>query len=261
MKFFFSFLILCSFLNAAGLSLSGVVISDNQKMITSRNMGFVTQVNVAEGSRVRKGDILYTIDSREIDSAKTQVDMGIAQAELSLQMYQNQYENVKVNLERHRRLYAQDMVSRYEVENLELAEKNLLNTIKISQRQVASAKARQNEVTNQYRYLRVVAPNDGVVVSKNIKVGEMAMPGMPAIVLSDLSTLKIEVEIAESSLKMAPIGKKVKVTIPSTGFVGIGTISSVIPNSNPMTHTFKIKVSFSARQTVYPGMYATVELN
>lgn len=260
MKLLFSLFTLGSLLNAAGLTLSGVIISDNQKMITSRNMGFVTSVNVSEGSRVRKGDVLYTIDSREIDSAKTQVDMGIAQAELSLQMYQNQHENIKVNLERHKRLYQQDMVSRYELENLELSEKNLQNTIKISQRQVSQAKARQAEVTNQYQYLRIVAPNNGVVVSKNIKVGEMAMPGMPAIVLSDLSTLKIEVEVAEGSLKMAPIGKKVKVTIPSTGFVGIGTISSVVPSSNPMTHTFKIKVSFSAKQTVYPGMYATVEL-
>lgn len=261
MKLLLSLLTLSASLSAAGLSLSGVVISDNQKMITSRNMGFVTSVNVSEGSRVRKGDLLYTIDSREIDSAKTQVDMGIAQAELSLQMYQNQYENVKVNLERHRRLLQQDMVSRYEVENLELAEKNLKNTIKISERQVSQAKARQNEVTNQYQYLRVVAPNNGVVISKNVKVGEMAMPGMPAIVLSDLSTLKIEAEVAESSLKLAPIGKKVKVTIPSMGYVGIGTISSVIPSSNPMTHTFKVKVSFSAKQTIYPGMYATVELN
>jgi RND family efflux transporter MFP subunit len=261
MKLFLSLLTLGVSLSAAGLSLSGVVISDNQKMITSRNMGFVTSVNVSEGSRVRKGDLLYSIDSREIDSAKTQVDMGIAQAELSQQMVQNQYENLQVNLERHRRLYQQDMVSRYEVENLELAEKNLQNSIKISQRQVAQAKARQKEVTNQYQYLQIVAPNNGVVISKNIKVGEMAMPGMPAIVLSDLSTLKIEVEVAENNLKMAPMGKKVKVSIPSTGFVGIGTVSSVVPSSNPMTHTFKIKVSFSAKQTVYPGMYATVELN
>lgn len=261
MRLLFFIFTLNALLNGAGLSLSGVVISDNQKMITSRNMGFVTQVNVSEGSRVRKGDLLYTIDSREIDSAKTQVDMGIAQAELSLQMVQNQYENIKVNLERHRRLYEKDMVSRYEVENLELAEKNLKNSIRISERQVSQAKARQIEVTNQYRYLRVVAPNNGVVVSKNIKVGEMAMPGMPAIVLSDLSTLKIEVEVAESALKMTPVGKKVKITIPSTGFVGIGTVASVIPSSNPMTHTFKIKISFRAKQTIYPGMYATVELN
>lgn len=261
MKFLFSLLTLGTLLNAAELILSGVVISDNQKMITSRNMGYVTSVNVSEGSRVRKGDLLYTIDSREIDSAKTQVDMGIAQAELSLQMYQNQYENIKVNLERHKRLYQRDMVSRYEVENLELAEKNLKNTVYISQRQVLQAKARRTEVTNQYQYLQIVAPNNGVVVSKNIKVGELAMPGMPAIVLSDLSTLKIEVEVAESNLKMVPIGKKIKVTIPSTGFIGIGTVTSIIPSSNPMTHTFKIKVSFSAKQTVYPGMYATVELS
>lgn len=260
MKLLISLLTLGATLSAAGLSLSGVVISDNQKMITSRNMGFVTSVNVSEGSRVRKGDLLYTIDSREIDSAKTQVDMGIAQAELALQMYQNQYENVKVNLERHKRLYEKDMVSRYELENLELAEKNLKNTIKISERQVSQAKARQSEVTNQYQYLRVVAPNNGVVISKNVKVGEMAMPGMPAIVLSDLSTLKVEVEVAESNLKMVPIGKKVKLSIPSLGYSGIGTVSSVIPNSNPMTHTFKVKVSFSAKQTVYPGMYATIEL-
>ena len=261
MKLWITTLVLGATLSASGLSLSGVVISDNQKMITSRNMGFVTSVNVSEGSRVRKGDLLYSIDSREIDSAKTQVDMGIAQAELSLQMYQNQYENLKVNLDRHKRLLQQDMVSKYEVENLELNEKNLKNTIKIAERQVSQAKARQNEVTNQYKYLRIVAPNNGVVIAKNIKVGEMAMPGMPAIVLSDLSTLKIEVEVAESALQMAQIGKQVKVSIPSTGFTGIGRVSSIIPSSNPMTHTFKVKVSFSSKQAVYPGMYATVELN
>lgn len=261
MKFWITSLVFGATLSAAGLVLSGSVISDNQKMITSRNMGFVTGVNVSEGSRVRKGDLLYTIDSREIDSAKTQVEMGIAQAELSLQMYQNQYANLELNLERNKRLLQQDMVSRYEVENLELSRKNLKNMIHISERQVSQAKARLKEVNNQYNYLRITAPNNGVVVSKNIKVGEMAMPGMPAIVLSDLNALKIEVEVAENSLKYVPVGQKVKVTVPSVGYVGIGRVSAIIPSSNPMTHTFKIKVAFSAKQTVYPGMYATVEIN
>ncbi len=260
MKFWITTLALASSLSAAGLSLSGSVISDNQKMITSRNMGFVTGVNVSEGSRVSKGQLLYTIDSREIDSAKTQVEMGIAQAELSLQMYQNQYANLELNLERNRRLLAQDMVSRYEVENLELSKKNLQNMIQIAERQVSQAKARLKEVNNQYNYLRITAPNNGVVISKNIKVGEMAMPGMPAIVLADLNSLKIEVEVAENNLKLVPVGKRVKVSIPSVGYSGIGKVSAIIPSSNPMTHTFKIKVSFSAKQTVYPGMYATVEI-
>ncbi len=260
MKFWITSLALASSLSAAGLSLSGSVISDNQKMITSRNMGFVTSVNVSEGSRVSRGQLLYTIDSKEIDSAKTQVELGIAQAELSLQMYQNQYANLELNLERNKRLLAQDMVSKFEVENLELSKKNLRNMIAIGERQVNQAKARLQEVNNQYNYLRVTAPNNGVVVSKNIKVGEMAMPGMPAIVLSDLNALKIEVEVAENNLQLVPMGKKVKVTIPSVNYVGIGRVSAIIPSSNPMTHTFRIKVSFSAKQTVYPGMYATVDI-
>jgi RND family efflux transporter MFP subunit len=235
-------------LMAETLTLSGSVISDNQKMITSRFMGFVTQVRASEGERVKRGAILYTIDSREIDSAKRQ-------AELSLQMYENQYSNVKINLDRHRRLLEKDMVSRYEVENLELAAKNLQDMISI-------AKARLQEVQNQYRYLNIKAPNDGVVVAKNIKVGEMAMPGMPAIILSDLSDLKISAEIAESNLALIKHGKKVKVAIPSLGINTIGTISAIIPNSNPMTHTFKIKVSFKTQnKSVYPGMYATVSIN
>ncbi len=260
MKFFLTSLAFASTLSAVGLSLSGSVISDNQKMITSRNMGFVTSVNVSEGSRVSKGQLLYTIDSKEIDAAKTQVELGIAQAELSLQMYQNQYANLELNLERNKRLLAQDMVSKFEVENLELSKKNLQNMISIGERQVNQAKARLQEVNNQYNYLRVTAPNSGVVVAKNIKVGEMAMPGMPAIVLSDLNALKIEVEVAENNLQIVPIGKKVKVSIPSVGYTGTGRVSAIIPSSNPMTHTFRIKISFSAKQAVYPGMYATVDI-
>ena len=241
-------LALSTSLIAESLTLSGSVISDNQKMITSRFMGFVTNVNVSEGQKVQKDEVLYTIDSREIDSAARQ-------AELSLQMYQNQLNNVEINLERHHRLLAQDMVSKYEVENLELAAKNLLDMTSI-------AKARVNEVKNQYNYLNVKAPNSGVIVATNIKVGEMAMPGMPAVVLSDLSNLKISAEIAENNLGRIQTGSRVVVKIPSLKVKTIGKVTAIIPNSNPMTHTFKIKVSFDTlNRSVFPGMYATVTIN
>lgn len=232
---------------AETLTLSGSVISDNQKMITSRFMGFVTKVAVSEGSYVKKGQLLYTIDSKEIDSAKRQ-------AELSLQMYQSQYNNALLNLTRFKRLLEKDMVAKYEVENLELAVKNMNDMISI-------AKARLKEVKNQYNYLNIKAPNDGVIVAKNIRVGEMAMPGMPAIVLTDLSDLKVLAEISENNLNSIKIGKKVIVHIPSLELNTIGKISAIIPSSNPMTHTFKIKVSFKViGKTAYPGMYATVDI-
>ena len=250
---------LAGLLMAESITLSGTVISDNRKMITSRFMGFVTEVKVSEGDFVKKGDLLYTIDSKEIDSALTQVELGISQAQLSLQMYQNQYMNVKLNLERHKRLLEKDMVSRFEVENLILAEQNLANIIDIAKKQVIQAQARLEEVKNQYRYLNITAPNNGVIVSKNIKVGEMAMPGMPALELSDLTNLKISAEISEDNLRFIQEGKKVVINIPSQNINTIGTVSAIIPNSNPMTHSFRIKISFkNVYNTIYPGMYATV---
>jgi multidrug efflux pump subunit AcrA (membrane-fusion protein) len=90
----------------------------------------------------------------------------------------------------------------------------------------------------------------------------MVMPGMLAIILSDLSDLKISAEIAESNLSRIKHGTKVIVNIPSLKIKSIGKVTAIIPSSNPMTHTFKIKISFkSNNKSVYPGMYATVEIN
>ncbi|MDX1809022.1 MAG: efflux RND transporter periplasmic adaptor subunit [Sulfurospirillaceae bacterium] len=254
-------LVLSSQIIAASLSLSGSVISDNQKMITSRYMGFVTDVFVYEGQKVKKGDILYKIDTREIDSAKAQVELAISQAQLASQMYENQYDNVKLNLARNKRLLKKDMVSKFDVENLELAKKNLGDMVKISKEQVKQAQAKLQEVLNQYKYLQIKAPNNGVVIAKHIKVGEMAMPGMPAIILSDLSDLKISTEISESNLKDVKIGDKVSVEVPSVSLKSTGIISSIIPSSNPLTHTFKLKITFDQKgKTIFPGMYAVINL-
>ncbi len=263
-KFFIGTIIIgmmVSQIYAGNLNLTGSVISDNQKMMTSRYMGFVIKVGVDEGDRVKKGQLLYEIDSKEIDSAKAQVELAISQAKLASQMYENQYQNVELNLHRYKRLLKKDMVSKYDVENLELAEKNLKAMVKISKEQIKQAKAKLQEVLNQYKYLKIKAPNDGVVIAKNIKVGEMAMPGMPAIILSDLSDLKISTEISESNLKDIKIGESVKVEIPSIGLKSMGVIDSIIPSSNPLTHTFRLKVKFNRdKKTVYPGMYAIVNI-
>lgn len=237
-------LLTSSFLHAKSIELSATVISDNEKYITSRFMGFIKTVNVSEGDIVKKGQLLYSIDSTEIDSKKRQ-------ASLSVQMYENQYETMNRNYERYKRLYTKGLVSKFEMEQLELGTNNLKNMVQISKLQV-------KEVENQYRYLTIKAPNDGVIVRKNIKSGEMAIPGMPALVLSDLSSLKINTEISEGELKNIYVGQDATINIPSMSFATKGKIVAIIPSSNPMTHSFTVKLSFEKSANIYPGMYATV---
>jgi RND family efflux transporter MFP subunit len=226
------------------IELSSTVISDNEKFITSRFMGFIKSVNVSEGSMVKKGQLLYSIDSTEIDNKKRQALLGV-------QMYENQYQTMKRNYERYKRLFEKGLVSKFDVEQLELGTQNLEDMVKVSKSQV-------KEVENQYKYLTIKAPNDGVVIRKNIKAGEMAIPGMPALVLTDLSSLKITAEISETDLYKVKLKDEVKVVIPSLNYETKGHVESIIPSSNPMTHTFMIKISFTPNAKVYPGMYAKV---
>lgn len=244
---------------AVEINLSGSVVSDNQKMLTSRYMGYVKTMAVSEGDIVKKGQLIYEIDSKEIESAERQVDLAISQARLALQMNKNQYSNVLTNLARHKRLYAKKMVSKFELENLELGAKNLKDMVKIAQEQVNQALAKKDEVLNQYNYLKIKAPNEGVIVAKKLNEGEMAIPGMPAVILTDLSRLKIVSELSETQLKYINMGKEVSIEIPSIGLSTTGKIVSLIPNSNPMTHKFKIKMDFDTKdRSVYPGMYAKI---
>jgi len=65
-----------SIVSAIEIDLTGSVISDNQKMMTSRYMGYVKNMAVSEGDIVKKGQLLYEIDSKEIESAERQVELG-----------------------------------------------------------------------------------------------------------------------------------------------------------------------------------------
>ena len=242
-------LIVCSFyLGAMSIDMTGHIVSDNEKILTSRYMGFVSQINVSEGDVVKKGDLIYVIDSEDLDNKKLQ-------AKFNLQRYQNEYNNISLNVARYQRLYKKDIVSLYELENLELGQKNLQTMINIASLQL-------EEIHNQYKYLKITAPNDGVIIAKNIKVGEMAMPGIPAVVISDLSDLKILTEVNEKNLKYIKKGKLVSVEIPSLSLETKGEIYSVIKSSNPMSHTFKLKITFDSKgYDIYPGMYSKIILN
>ena len=238
----------CINIFASELELSGTVISDNEKIISSRNMGLIKEVYVSEGTNVKKGDILYEIDSSNIDSNKKEL-------ELNLQIQQNQLQNIQLNHARYKRLQEQDLVSKYDVEQLEL---NLLNT----KNMIEITKAKLKEINAQYDYLKIKAPNNGLIIKKSIKAGEMSMPVMPALILTDLSNLLIKADISETNLNDIKINQEVDIEIPSQNFKTKGKIKAIIPNVVGMTHSFIIKISFDKKDfNIYPGMYSKISID
>ena len=248
-------------LSAEDIKLNCDIASEGDRIITSRYMGFVKEVLAKEGDEVSKNQMLYKIDSKEIDAQKSQVELQISQAKLQNNMYKNQYENVLLNLERHKRLYEKDMVSKFELENLETAKNNLKDLVDISSQQVIQAQKQLDVIKNQYEYLSVKSPIDGVVVSKSIKEGEMALPGVPSFVISAIKNLEVVCEIGEDDLNVVKKDNRVKIEIPSISHTQDSIITSIIPHSNPMTHKFRIKIPLdTTKATIYPGMFIKVSM-
>ncbi len=249
--------LLLSYSNALNLTLSGTVISDSQKMISSRYMGYVKKINVTIGDKVKRDDILFEIESGEFDIMKSQAEIGLDQAKIFVDMYQTHLHNIQRD-RRHYKTSTQNP-KKSDIEELDMAAENTIAMLKAAKQVVKQMTNKVKQFTGLYNYLKVKAPNDGVIIQKRINIGDMLMPSMLAMVLVDLNDLKIEASIPESNLKHIKTGQKVRIEIPSIDFSTIGKVQSIVPSTNPMTHTMILRVSFDKKgEEIFPGMYAKI---
>ena len=223
MRFLILIFLTFSTIFANSLELDGIVESQNEKIISSKMMGYITKIYVNEGDSVKKGEILYEIDPTDIL--------------YNSDILKNQVKNLELNLKRYKDLLYHEL--------------NLI-----------TAKAKLSELNANFNYLKVKAPNNALVVKKSIKEGEMATPMMPHLILTDLDDLIIKSNIAESSLKYIKMGQTVDIKIPSQEFETKGKIIAIYPNYIANAHSFSIKISFDKKDfQIYPAMYSKITID
>jgi multidrug resistance efflux pump len=133
--------------------------------------------------------------------------------------------------------------------------------LKAMQIMVKESNIKAKQMASTYNYIKMKAPSDGVVVRRNIKVGDMVMPGMLTIMLVDMESLEIDVSIPESIIAGVRVGQKVDISIPSVRYVTKGIIHAIVPAVNPMTHKIKMRIRFDRGDAnIFPGMYAKVTI-
>jgi RND family efflux transporter MFP subunit len=253
-----SFLLILS-LKAEKITLTGTVVSDGQKMIGSRYMGYVKKVFVKLGDKVEREDDLYEIESAEFDIMKSQADLMLEQSKIVVEFWRKRLARINARKER---LKKRKKIPLMDLDDLEAQAENFKAMLESAQVMVEEATIKAKQMATVYNYLKMKAPSDGVVVQKNIKVGDMVMPGMLTIMIVDTENLEIDVSISESIISKVRVGQKIPVEIPSIKFHTMGEIKAVIPDANPMTHKIKIRVSFNKKsKNIFPGMYAKVTID
>lgn len=250
--------LLVSGVYATMFNVTGTVVSDNQKMIGARYMGYVKKINFEIGDKVKREDTIFELESAEFDILKNQADLMLEQAEIMVDMYRTRLDSIRRE-KALMRIRGKD--NSVDWQNLDISAENIQAGLAASRTLVKNATEKVKQMATITDYLEVKAPNDGIIVQKRIRVGDLIVPGMLAFVLVDLDHLEIEAQISEADLLKVNTGDYVDVTIPSIKYSTRGRIKSVVPSANPMTHTFTIRVSFDKNgKKVFPGMYAKIKI-
>ncbi len=116
---------------------------------------------------------------------------------------------------------------------------------------------RTGEVT---RTLTLVAPFDGVVLSKDVVEGQRVMAGMQLYRLADLRTVWIEGDVFEQDLAFVRVGSRAHFELDAyPGEHFMGRVSFVYPTVNPESRTGRVRVTaVNPGVRFRPGMYATI---
>ena len=260
MKRFLFFFVLSSLtLYASTLNITGTVVSDNQKMIGARYMGYVKHIYFNIGDSVKREETLFELESAEFDIMKNQADLALEQADIMVDMYRTRLDSIR---REKALLRVRGKDNSVDWNNLDITADNVQAGLAATRTLVRNAAEKVKQIATIANYLEVKAPNDGIIVQKRIRQGDLIVPGMLAMVLVDLDHLEIEGQISEADLFRVNKGDFIDVEIPSMKFKTRGRIKSVVPSANPMTHTFTIRVSFhKGTKKIFPGMYAKLKIN
>ncbi|MBZ4664397.1 MAG: efflux transporter, family, subunit [Caloramator sp.] len=175
----------------ASFSSSGVVESKNKKEYYALNTGKVLKVYVKESDKVKKGDILIEFEVQDMSN--------------QLKTAQLQYENAKIQLENLKKQKENALGTLPQSQSLSIDDQ-----IKLQENQVEMAKINveniKQTISKQQKYIRAEA--DGVVTQINVKEGAPAPMQLPALIVENLSNLRVLVNINQYDVNKIKEGQE-----------------------------------------------------
>jgi RND family efflux transporter MFP subunit len=222
------------------LTASGYLVARKQSVVSSKIQGRISKLLVEEGSVVKEGDVLATLDNEDAQAAivKAKADIDYAKADLAEAERQERLQQD---------LYRSKVVSQDALD----AAKSKVN--------LAQAAIEQDQANLQVQeayldFTTVRAPFAGVVVKKMTEAGESVAPIPPGVSIStssgaivaiaDMNTLEAEVDVNESNVGQLQPNQPAEITvqaIPDHTYKGV--LRQVIPTADRTKATVTVKVS------------------
>lgn len=222
----------------------GAVVPDQKAQIASRLMGYIKNLDLKVGQSVKKGDLLFSIDSGDINTQISQAQSGYQQALASLK-------DAKLDYERFTKLYKEDSVSKQQYDKMRLQHS-------VAHETLAAAKSGLEQAKAQLNYANVKAPFDGVIIQKMAVAGSLAAPGNPVVIMENLQSLSVQTQVSANLYAALRLEDTAMIEIDGIAKPFEGTIYTLVNAADPMTRTHTVKLSLTNVSDVNSGTFAKV---
>lgn len=253
----------------------GTITARTASTISGKLMGTVLSVNVREGDMVKKGDVLATLDPRQVTAQLDQAQAGLREARRAMTSAVSARDAAKAaaqlaaaTYKRYQQLLKENSASRQEFEEVESrhrqAQATLAQTeamLEGSRSRIQQAEAAVRGASVGKRDAQVRAPYEGRVVTKMINEGDLASPGMPFFTIEQEGRYWAELVLPERHIQAVALGLEVKVLIAALDYLELsGTIDRIVPTADALSRSFQVKVSMPDSGDLKSGMFARVKI-
>ncbi len=238
---------------------SGTVRAKTVSTVASRVMGTVTAMKVKEGDRVAAGQVLLTVDDRDILQKVEGAREGYREAAKALEAADENRKMVDITYQRYKRLYEDKALSGQEFDQIK-TQKNVADIdYERAKAAVKRVEAGLNEAKVFHGFSRVVSPVSGIVTEKKIDLGSMAVPGNPIMTVEDNSSYRVEINADERLSGRISQGTSASVTAEGAPGPIKGIVTEVVPSVDPASRSFLVKIAIKGAG-LRNGSYVKVSL-
>jgi membrane fusion protein, multidrug efflux system len=215
------------------IEVQGRVDADESVSLSTEMPGTITKINVKVGDHVTKGQVLAETDARPMLQQLADLQTNLDLAKLVYEKQKNLWDQ-KIGTEIQ---YLQSKSTRESLEN------------------------KINAMQEQIRMTKITSPIDGTVDGVEIKLGQMAAPGLNAITVVNFSSLKVKAEVAEAYSARVKNGEDVLILFPDMNDSIKTTIHYASRAIKALSRTFAVEVLLDNKKEYHPNTVARLKIN
>ncbi|MFZ5997012.1 MAG: efflux RND transporter periplasmic adaptor subunit [Nitrospirota bacterium] len=252
----------------SAVTATGTVNAVTTVLVGTQVSGTIKNIYVDFNSPVKKGQLIAQIDPATFEAQVAQARANLLSARANLDKAEATRVDAKRTMERNKELFARHFIARSDVDTAETNYETAKAQVSAARAQVAQAEAALRIAEINLRYTRIISPVDGIVVSRNVDVGQTVAASFQTPTLftiaKDLTKMQIDSNVAEADIGRLSVGQPVDFTVDAyPDLVFKGRVAEVrnapITVQNVVTYDVVVKVD-NPELRLKPGMTANLSI-